>query len=321
MATGNIGIGLLFPGQASQFSGMGKELYESCSAARDVFEEVSEALGLDMAALCFRGTDEELRMTINTQPAIFTVSMAAFRVLASEIGLHPVCAAGHSLGEYSALVAAGVLPLRDAVRVLRSRGQYMQEAVPRGEGAMAVVMGLDKKGVETACRHALKFGIVAPANFNSPDQIAISGAAQAVSAACNEAKRLGAKRVLALPVSAPFHCSLMQPAAERLQPELQAIPQGAFQFPVVANVTSTPYPPGEIVADSLVRQITAPVLWEESMRTMCKMGAACFIEIGPGQVLCGLLRRIDPNIPRAAFCTPTDLEGVRALIPESAREP
>ncbi|MBP2676212.1 MAG: fabD, partial [Deltaproteobacteria bacterium] len=234
-------IALLFPGQGSQFPGMGKELYDASPAARKAFDEASEALSQDMAALCFRGTEEALRLTENTQPAIFTVSVAAFRALEEETGIFPLCAAGHSLGEYSALAAAGVLPLGDAARVLRSRGRYMQDAVPVGEGAMAAILGLAPEQVEEACRAAAGSGVVSPANYNGGGQVVISGAAKAVAAACEAAKAAGAKKVVPLQVSGPFHCELMRPAAERLAPELSAVTQGAFRFPVVANVTASPY--------------------------------------------------------------------------------
>jgi [acyl-carrier-protein] S-malonyltransferase len=308
-----MGIGLLFPGQASQFAGMGKELHEAYPAARAVFQEASAAAGMDLAALCFRGTDEELRLTENTQPAIFTVSVAAFRVLEAEIGMQPLCAAGHSLGEYSALVAAGVLSVGDAARVLRSRGKYMQEAVRVGEGAMAAVIGLSPERVEAVCRAAAGQGVVEPANFNGGDQIVISGSAAAVQAACEAAKSAGAKRALPLPVSAPFHCSLMRPAADRLAPELRAVAPGAFRFPVVANVNAEPYPPDAPVAELLLRQITAPVRWEECVKRMRAMGASSFVEVGPGKVLSGLLRRIDRDAGAASFCAPADLTGVRAV--------
>ncbi|NJD62046.1 MAG: ACP S-malonyltransferase [Deltaproteobacteria bacterium] len=308
-----MGIGLLFPGQASQFAGMGKELYEAYPAARAVFREASDAAGMDLAALCFRGTDEELRLTENTQPAIFTVSVAAFRVLEAETGVTPLCAAGHSLGEYSALVAAGALSVGDAARVLRSRGRYMQEAVRVGEGAMAALIGLSPESVEAVCRAAAGMGVVEPANFNGGDQIVISGSAAAVQAACEAARSAGAKRALPLPVSAPFHCSLMRPAADRLAPELRAVAEGTFRFPVVANVSAEPYPPGAPVADLLLRQIAAPVRWEACVRRMRGMGASSFIEVGPGKVLSGLLRRIDRDAGAASFCAPADLEGARAV--------
>ncbi len=307
-------VALLFPGQASQFPGMGKELFEAHASAREVFREASDALSQDVAALCFGGTEEELRLTENTQPAIFTVSVAAFRVLEAETGVRPAFAAGHSLGEYSALVAAGALSLRDAARVLRSRGKYMQEAVPVGEGAMAAIIGLSPEGVEAACRQASALGVVSPANFNGGDQIVISGSAKAVAAACEAAKAAGAKRALPLPVSAPFHCALMLPAAERLARELRAVPQGEFRFPVVANVTASPYGARDAVAEILVRQITAPVRWEESIRGMRGAGATSFLEVGPGKVLSGLVRRIEREVPVAAFCAPSDLDAVRAFL-------
>jgi [acyl-carrier-protein] S-malonyltransferase len=308
-----MGIGLLFPGQASQFAGMGKELHASYPSARAVFEEASEAAGMDLAALCFRGTDEELRLTENTQPAIFTVSVAAFRVLAEETGIEPLCAAGHSLGEYSALVASGVFSVGDAARVLRSRGRYMQEAVNVGEGAMAALIGLSPEGVAAACRAGAGKGVVEPANFNGGDQIVISGSAGAVLAACDAARSAGAKRALPLPVSAPFHCSLMQPAADRLAPELRALAQGPFRFPVVANVTAEPYPTGAPAAEGLIRQIVSPVRWEECVRRMRGMGVTAFLEVGPGKVLSGLVRRIDRDAGTAAFCAPGDLAAVRSL--------
>jgi [acyl-carrier-protein] S-malonyltransferase len=308
-----MGIGLLFPGQASQFPGMGKELHDAYPAAREVFEEASEALGFSLADLCFRGTEEDLRLTENTQPSLCTVSVAAYRVLAEETGIRPLCAAGHSLGEYSALVASGALSFPDAVRLLRSRGRYMQDAVPPGEGAMAAVIGLPPETVRGICRDAGRQGVVEPANFNGGDQIVISGSAAAVAAACEAAKSAGARKVMALPVSAPFHCTLMKPAAERLAPELRAAVPGAFSFPVVANVTAEPYPQGEGVAETLIRQIVLPVRWEECVRRMRAMGVSSFLEVGPGRVLSGLVRRIEKDVPAGAFCAPADLPGVRAL--------
>jgi [acyl-carrier-protein] S-malonyltransferase len=310
---GKMGIGLLFPGQASQFPGMGQELHDAYPAARKVFDEASEVLGFSLADLCFRGTEEDLRLTENTQPALCTVSVAAYRVLAEETAIRPLCAAGHSLGEYSALVASGALSLSDALRLLRSRGRYMQDAVPPGEGAMAAVIGLPPETVRGVCREASREGVVEPANFNGGDQIVISGTTAAVAAACEAAKSAGAKKVITLPVSAPFHCALMKPAAERLAPELQAAAPGTFSFPVVANVTAEPYSPGAGVAETLIRQIVLPVRWEESVRRMRAMGVTSFLEVGPGKVLSGLVRRIERDLPAAAFCAPEDLAGVRAL--------
>lgn len=306
-------IGLLFPGQASQFPGMGRELHDAWPAARTVFEEASDALGEDLAALCFRGSEADLRLTENTQPCIYTVSVAAFRVLEEETGLSPRCAAGHSLGEYSALTAAGALPLSDGVRILRHRGRYMQEAVPVGEGAMAAVMGLPLVRVEALCRKASGNGVVAPANHNGGEQVVISGNAGPVAAVCKAAKAAGAKRAVPLPVSAPFHCALMEPAAKRLAPELAAAPWRPLRFPVIANVDAGPYPSEREAAGILTRQIVSPVRWEECVRRMRAMGAAVFLEAGPGKVLTGLLRRIDREAAGGSFCAPQDLEAVRAL--------
>lgn len=308
------GIGLLFPGQASQHVGMGKELCDAYAVARETFAEASDAAGLDLAALCFRGTEEELRLTENTQPCIFTVSVAAWRVLERETGVAPLCAAGHSLGEYSALVAAGALPLADAVRILRSRGRYMQDAVPVGKGAMAAIMGLAADAVEAACKAGSVKGIVEPANFNGGDQIVISGDAEAVDAACEAARAAGAKRALPLSVSAPFHCSLMKPAAERLAPELRAAARGHLRFPVVANVTAEAYPPGGPVADLLIRQVVSPVRWDACVAAMVGMGAEAFVEVGPGKVLSGLVRRIAREAAVAPFGAPGDLAGVTPLL-------
>ncbi len=307
------GIGLLFPGQASQFAGMGKELCDAYPVARETFAAASEAAGIDLAALCFRGTEEELRLTENTQPCIFTVSVAAWRVLERETGLAPLCAAGHSLGEYSALVASGALSLADAVRILRLRGRYMQDAVPVGQGAMAAVMGLSGEAVEAACRAGAAKGVVEPANFNGGDQIVISGDAAAVAAACEAAKAAGAKRAMPLAVSAPFHCALMKPAADRLAPELRAAARGTFRFPVVANVTASPYPADAPVADLLIRQVVSPVRWDACVKAMIAMGAATFVEVGPGKVLAGLVRRIAREAAVASFGAPGDLAGVQAL--------
>ncbi len=308
-----MGIGLLFPGQASQFAGMGRELFDAYAEARAVFEEASRAAGMDIAALCFQGTEEELRLTENTQPAIFTVSVAAFRVRQKETGIVPACAAGHSLGEYSALVASGALSLGDAARLLRSRGRYMQEAVKVGEGAMAALIGLSREGVEAACREGSAKGVVEPANFNGGDQVVISGSAAAVQAACEAAKKAGAKRALPLPVSAPFHCTLMKPAAERLAPELRSAAPGSFRFPGVANVTAEPSDPSQSPAELLIRQVVSPVRWEDSVKKMRAMGVTAFLEVGPGKVLSGLVRRIEKEVPAAAFCAPADLAGVRVL--------
>lgn len=293
---------------------MGKALHAAFPGARTVFDAVSDALGYDMAALCFDGSDADLKRTENTQPSVFTMSVAAFRVLEAEAGFAPVVAAGHSLGEYSSLVAAGVLDLAEAARVLRNRGRYMQEAVPEGEGAMAAVLGLSAETLMSVCRAAEGVGAVAPANFNGGDQIVISGSAKAVASASEGAKAAGAKRVIPLQVSAPFHSSLMLPAADRLRPELDALAVSPFRFPIVANVTADRYPSEAAVADTLWRQIPSPVRWEESVKAMVAMGVTAFVEVGPGKVLAGLVRRIAPDLPVVSFGSPEDLPSVVAIL-------
>ena len=287
----------VFPGQGSQFAGMGKDLAENFPAARRVFEEADEALGFDLARLCFEGPEEDLKLTANTQPAILTVSIAALRALESETGISPDCAAGHSLGEYSALVCAGALDFADAVRTVRRRGIFMQEAVPVGVGAMAAVMGLEGEPLEEVCRAAAQGEIVSPANFNSPGQVVIAGHSGAVERAIALAREKGAKRALPLPVSAPFHCALMEPAGERLAGVLEGIEVKPLRIPVVTNVEAAPNGDSSRIRDLLVRQVSAPVRWEESVAAMAAMGVELFVEIGPGKVLAGLIKRIAKTIP------------------------
>lgn len=282
----------LFPGQGSQYSGMGKDLTDNFDAAKLVFEEANDALGFDLAAMCFSGSEDELKLTANTQPAILTTSIAALRVLEQETGLQPAFAAGHSLGEYSALVAVGALSLADAVKVVRQRGTFMQEAVPVGVGAMAAIMGIDASELEQLCKEAAEDEVVAPANFNSPGQIVIAGHATAVERAMILAKNAGAKRALPLPVSAPFHSALMAPAAKRLEETLQAVAVNAFSCPVVGNVEAAPYQEAERVKSLLVEQVCAAVRWDESVLKMKELGVTNYIEIGPGKVLSGLAKRI-----------------------------
>ena len=287
-------LAFLFPGQGSQAVGMGRDLYEKFSIARQTFEEADEALGFSISKLCFEGPEEQLKLTEFTQPAIFTVSIAAQRVLA-EKGVTPGYVAGHSLGEYSANVAAGVLSVTDAVRALRSRGQFMQDAVPPGRGAMAAVLGMTPEDAAKICADAAaETGeVVSPANFNSPEQTVISGAAAAVERASALARELGAKKVVALAVSAPFHCALMQPAQDRLAPLLQEIPFADAHVPVAVNVDAALVAGGPALRDALVRQVTGAVRWVECVRLLIEQTPTHFIEVGPGKVLSGLMRQID----------------------------
>ena len=285
-------IAFLFPGQGSQHAGMGKDLAENFPLARQVFEEANDALGIDLAALCFKGPEEDLKLTANTQPAILTTSVAALRVLQNETGIAPHYAAGHSLGEYSALVCAGALDFADAVRIVRQRGTFMQEAVPVGTGGMAAILGLDTATLDRVCKAAAQGQVVSPANFNSAGQVVIAGHAEAVERAIELAKENGAKRALPLPVSAPFHCSLMVPAGERLADVLAEVKVSDMTIPVVTNVEATPNQDASRVCQLLVDQVSAPVRWDETIGCMVKLGVDRYIEIGPGKVLAGLIKRM-----------------------------
>ena len=285
-------IAFLFPGQGSQHTGMGKDLAENFPVARQVFEEANDALGVDLASLCFNGPEEDLKLTANTQPAILTTSIAALRVLETETGIAPNYAAGHSLGEYSALVCAGALNFADAVRIVRQRGTFMQEAVPVGTGAMAAILGLDQETLERVCQDAARGQVVSPANFNSAGQVVIAGNTEAVDRAMSLAKENGAKRALPLPVSAPFHCSLMVPAGERLADVLAGIKVGDMTVPVITNVEATPNQDASRVCQLLVDQVSAPVRWEDTIACMIELGVERYIEIGPGKVLAGLVKRM-----------------------------
>jgi [acyl-carrier-protein] S-malonyltransferase len=276
---------------------MGRELAENFAVARQVFEAADDALGFPISRFCFEGPAEELQLTANTQPAILTVSAAAAAVL-GEHGVHPGLVAGHSLGEYSALVTAGSLGLPDAVRLVRKRGQYMQEAVPVGQGAMAAILGLDGAVLEAVCREAAQDEVVSPANLNSPGQVVIAGSTAAVGRAVELAKGHGAKRAILLNVSAPFHSALMKPAQDRLSVDLDATAVANPRVPLVNNADARVVTSGPEVRNGLKRQVTAPVRWEESMRRLRTEGVELFIEVGPGKVLSGLLRQID----RAAEC-------------------
>ncbi len=285
-------IAFLFPGQGSQAPGMGFELAEKFSSAREVFEEADAALGFPLSRLCFEGPAEELQLTANTQPAILAVSVAAARVL-EEKGIRPDYVAGHSLGEYSALVAVGSIALADAVQLVRKRGEYMQEAVPVGQGAMAALLGLEAGAVDEVCREAAEDEVVSAANLNSPAQIVIAGHRAAVERAVELAKARGAKRAILLNVSAPFHCSLMKPAQDRLAVDLDAVAIGDPRVPLVNNADAAIVRTAEAVRDGLKRQVTSPVRWTDSMLALRREGAGLFIEAGPGKVLSGLMRQID----------------------------
>jgi [acyl-carrier-protein] S-malonyltransferase len=285
-------IALLFPGQGSQAVGMGRELAEKYPVARQTFEEADEVLGYKLSSVCFDGPEDQLRLTEITQPAILTASIAALRVLETRIP-KPCYVAGHSLGEYSAHVASGTFSFADAVRTVRNRGKYMQEAVPVGVGAMAAILGMDIAAVTAVCNDAAQGEVCEPANINSPEQIVISGNTAAVERAAKLADERGAKRAKLLPVSAPFHCSLMKPAQDRLQDDLDALKLQKPVYPVACNVDAELVTDDLRARDTLVRQVTGSVKWEQCMRLLIAQGVQTFIEVGPGKVLCGLMRQID----------------------------
>jgi [acyl-carrier-protein] S-malonyltransferase len=288
-------LAFLFPGQASQYPGMGRDLAANFPESRAVFDEADAALGFPISKLCFEGPEEDLKLTENTQPAILTVSVAVYRALEKR-GIAPDFAAGHSLGEYSALVAAGALEFSTAVKLVRGRGRYMQEAVPAGEGAMAAILGLSPADVAEVCKKAAGNEVVSPANMNSPEQTVIAGNAAAVKRAVEIASQSGAKRAVILAVSAPFHCALLKPAQERLEPDLRAAKFNALRFPLITNVDAEAITSGDEAREALIRQVTLPVRWLESVREMIDSGVNIFVEVGPGKVLSGLLRQIDRSV-------------------------
>jgi [acyl-carrier-protein] S-malonyltransferase len=285
----------IFPGQGSQYVGMGKEFFENFREARDVFQEANDVLHLPISSLCFEGPEEALKLTENTQPAVLTTSIAALRVLQAEKGVIPRLAAGHSLGEYSALVVSGALAFADAVEIVRLRGRFMQEAVPVGEGAMAAILGMERGQVEKLCEEAAQGEVLTPANFNCPGQIVIAGHAKAVERAIERVKKEG-KKAVPLPVSAPFHSPLMKPAGERLEKVLEGIPIRDLKIPVVTNVEADINRSKERVRELLVTQVWSPVRWEESMQKITGDGIEQILEIGPGKVLSGLMKRINPKV-------------------------
>jgi [acyl-carrier-protein] S-malonyltransferase len=298
-------IAFIFPGQGSQKVGMGRSLADAFAEARAAFDEAESALP-GLTRIMFDGPEAELVLTENAQPAILTMSVAAQRVLAAH-GIEPAFVAGHSLGEYSANVAAGTIEFGDAVRIVRRRGQFMQEAVPVGAGSMAAILGLDADAVARACEDAAQGEVVSPANINGPGQVVIAGATGAVQRAGERAKALGAKRVIPLAVSAPFHCALLKPAEERLEPELRMLAVQHPRVPIVANVDAEPKHDAVSAIDALVRQVSAPVRWEQVVRRLASEGVTNYVEVGPGTVLSGLVKKIHKEAVVSNFAGPDDL--------------
>jgi [acyl-carrier-protein] S-malonyltransferase len=299
-------IAFVFPGQGSQTTGMGKGLHDSFEEARKVFTEVDAVLGVPLSQICFQGPDEHLKLTENTQPAILSVSTAACRVL-SEAGVRPDFVAGHSLGEYSALVAANSLSLADALRIVRKRGMYMQESVPVGQGAMAAILGMTADQVEALCREAAQGEVLTPANLNTPSQIVIAGTSSAIDRALQLARSRGARKAVPLSVSAPFHCDLMRPAQERLAKDLEQLSFRNPEYPLINNADAAEVRSGATIADSLSRQVCSPVRWTESIQKLISAGVRLFVEVGPGKVLCGLIRQIDRTVRTANVEDPQSL--------------
>ena len=306
-------IAFIFPGQGSQRVGMGQAFAAADPIVRDTFAQADAALGTPLSRLCFEGPESELTLTENTQPAILTVSVAIARVLEAR-GWRPDFYAGHSLGEYSAHVAAGTFGFADAVRTVRNRGRYMQEAVPVGTGAMAAILGLDGEAVAAACAEAANGEVVSPANLNAPGQVVIAGDRAAVERAGAAAKARGAKRVIPLAVSAPFHCALMKPAEDRLAPELRALAVHAPRRPVVANIDAEPKTDGAAAVEALVRQVSGAVRWEAVVRRLASEGVRTYVEVGPGTVLAGLVRKIDRDARVASLEDPAGLDALAPLF-------
>jgi [acyl-carrier-protein] S-malonyltransferase len=306
-------VAFVVPGQGSQQVGMGRALAAAFPQSREVFEEADSALGFGLSRLCFEGPEGELQLTANTQPAILAASIAALRPLVAA-GARPAWVAGHSLGEYSALVAADALSLADALRTVRRRGQYMQEAVPVGTGGMAAILGLDLLSVEAACREAAGGEVVSAANVNAPGQVVIAGHAAAVDRAAERCRAAGAKRAVRLPVSAPFHCALMKPAQERLRPELAALSFRDPAVPLVTNVDARPARDASSCRDGLVRQVSGAVRWQESVELLAREGVTTFVEVGPGTVLSGLVRKIAKGAQVLNVDSPASLEATVAAL-------
>jgi [acyl-carrier-protein] S-malonyltransferase len=306
-------IAFIFPGQGSQKVGMGKALADAYPEARTVFDEADAALGESLSRLCFEGPEDQLTLTENTQPAILAMSTAAMRVLTAR-GIEPAFVAGHSLGEYSANVAAGTMSFGDAVQTVRRRGRYMQAAVPVGTGSMAAILGLEAELVRRACEEAAEGEVVSPANVNGGGQVVIAGNAAAVQRASERARALGAKRAIPLTVSAPFHCALMKPAEDRLAPELRSLRVTDPRIPVVANVDGEPKRDARSAIDALIRQVSAPVQWEAVVRRLASEGVTTYVEVGPGTVLSGLVRKIHKDANVLSFGVPQDLASIETAV-------
>ncbi|HEX3645959.1 MAG TPA: ACP S-malonyltransferase [Vicinamibacterales bacterium] len=306
-------IAYIFPGQGAQKVGMGRALADAFPICRETFDEADAALGSPLSRVIFDGPEDQLTLTENAQPAILAVSTAAARLLASR-GLAPALVAGHSLGEYSANVAAGTFSFVDALRLVQRRGRYMQEAVPAGEGAMAAILGLDAEQVAQACAEAAEGEVVSPANMNGGGQVVIAGARDAVARAGERARALGARRVIPLPVSAPFHCALMKPAGDRLAPELRAIEARTPRVPIVANVDAELKGDAGAAIEALVQQVSSPVRWEAVVRRLASEGVTTYVEVGPGTALSGMVRRIHPEAAIVNFGSPGDLAAIEPLI-------
>ncbi len=313
----------IFPGQGSQHAGMGRDLAEQFPAAKAVFDEADQALGFALSNLCFNGPEEDLQLTANTQPAILTASVAAYRVL-TENGVQPDFVAGHSLGEYSALVAAGALSLSDAVKLVRRRGEFMQAAVPVGIGAMAAILGIEAEKVAEACAAAAQGQVCSPANFNTPTQIVIAGNAEAVERAVEECKARGARRAMLLKVSAPFHCALMMPAQEQMQPLLAATHFNNLQFPLVNNVDAALTSDGTRACEALLRQISSSVRWTDSLAKLLAEGVTTFVEVGPGKVLSGMVKAMAKEVGKEVILLNVEnsesLQATLAVLREPAAE-